>query len=460
MAVSHPLDFENFESFLLERMGESRLPGLSVAIQSGGKVVYSKGFGFRDIESSAPATPTTLYGIASITKSFATLAASQLADEGKLSFQDSITKYVPAHSLPSSFRDVTLHHLATHSSGLPTLGYVEAYICSLTGIDPEAWLPTATPESVVSFMRESDDWRESKPGESYFYLNEGYVLLGLAIARASGLSFQDYVTRNILDPLRMKRTFFTKRQTETESDIATAYIVHDGDQIATRYPYGLTADGGLVSNVLDLSNYLSMLLGGGVFEGKRIVSRRSLDEMVKPHVPVTRHPLFPGEAYGYGLVTVPDFFGQKYVHHSGSVFVHTGFIGFLPESNVGVAILENATGYAPSDLGAYALATAIGKDPNSLPFVRNENIMNRVVGSYATYKRTKKAVVTRNGDFLNVHFSDRFPGEDVTLVPELLDKDTARFYTLMSSRRYNTEFRLDRKPVEFMFDTYKLRKTD
>ena len=454
------MDFENFESFLLETMGDSKLPGLSVAIQEKGRLVYSKGFGFRDIQSAAPATPATLYGIASITKSFAGLAASQLADEGKLSFHDPITKFVSADVLPPSFRDVTLQHLVTHSSGLPTLGYIEAYASGFTGIDPQAWLPTATPESVVSFMRESDGWRETRPGEGYFYLNEGYVLLGMAIAKASGVSFQEYVRRNILEPLNMKRTFFTKKETEAESDVATAYIIHDGNQTPTRYPYGFTADAGLVSNVLDLSNYLSMFLGGGLFEGRTIVSRRALDEMVKPHVAVTKHPLFPGEAYGYGLVTVPDFFGQRLVQHSGSVFVHTGFIGFLPESNVSIAILENGSGYAPSDLGMYALATAIGKDPGSLPFIRNDNIMKRVLGNYETYKRTKRAVVTRNGDLLNMRLSDRFPGENVTLIPERLEEDTARFYALLSSRRYNAEFRLNKKPVEFMFDTYKFRKRD
>src|SRR5437016_13404019 len=89
------LELHDFDSFLLEKRSGTKLPGLSVAIVQKGSVAYSKGFGLRDIASGLPATPATLYGIASITKSFTATAISQLVDEGRLEFQDPITKYVP-----------------------------------------------------------------------------------------------------------------------------------------------------------------------------------------------------------------------------------------------------------------------------------------------------------------------------------------------------------------------------
>ena len=451
------LELPEFEAFVQEKMSETSLPGVSVAIVKQGRVAYSRGFGLRDVAARLPATPETLYGIGSITKSFTALAISQLVDDGRLDFHDPVGKYFPVGL--ASFKRVTLHHLLTHSSGMPALGYAEAYISRLTGIDNEVPAPPSTPEGIASFMADSDDWREAEPGERFFYLNEGYALLGAVISRVTGMPYAEFVRERILEPLSMKETFFAQRDVDAKSDRATPYIIHEGKPTATSFPYGLTADGGLVSNVLDLSKYLTMYLGRGTFEGNRVVSLRSLQEMEKARIGVP-HPLVDHEEYGYGLRITPDFFGQRLVHHGGSVYVHTGFLGYLPEAETGIAILANASGYSPSDLGAHALAALMGRDPSSLPFVRSANLMKGVEGHYLTYGGTKRAQISREGDFLRMHFSDGFPAESIVLMPDRLDEHLATFHTFIGSRRYDAEFRVYKRPVELVFERYKFRRSE
>ncbi len=199
------MDFEDIEEFILSKIRESRLPGLSVGIIKGDELVYAKGFGFRDIDKGLPATPRTIYGIGSITKSFTALAILKLAEEGKLSLEDPVDRYVQVKLNPLGV--VTIHHLLTHSSGLPALGYAEAYINGVLGLDSN-WLPLATPEDVLSFMRNAADWVVARPGEKFFYLNEGYVMLGLIIRKISGIPYEDFVREKILKPLGMDRTYF------------------------------------------------------------------------------------------------------------------------------------------------------------------------------------------------------------------------------------------------------------
>ncbi|HDD33926.1 MAG TPA: class A beta-lactamase-related serine hydrolase, partial [Thermofilaceae archaeon] len=310
------------EEFILEKISESRLPSISIAVVEKGKVSYARGFGFRDLEAGLPATPSTIYGIGSITKSFTALAVVQLAEKGLLSLNDPVEKYVPVRLRPSG-KSVTLEHLLTHSSGIPALGYAEAFITGLIE-GGKAWMPLATPEDVVSFMSRAEEWAVAEPGERFFYLNEGYVLLGIVISKVSGTKYEEYVKREILEPLGMKRTFFERELVEADPDKATPYVMDDGMPRPSRFPYGITSDGGLLSNALDMAKYLSLYIGRGELDGVRLASREAIEDMERPRVAVPWQ-VFGGEGYGLGWVVVPDFYGRRLVHHGGSVLVYTAF---------------------------------------------------------------------------------------------------------------------------------------
>jgi CubicO group peptidase (beta-lactamase class C family) len=452
-----PHDFASLEAFVLDVMHEAKTPGLSISVVKDDRVEFARGFGFRDIFAGLPATPRTLYGIGSVTKSFTALSIMQLADEGRIALDDPVEKYVP--TVPKPFGESpTIHHLLSHSSGLPALGYAEAFMSGVLGSDRFS-LPLNTPEDVIAFMKDAKDWAVSKPGARFFYLNEGYVLLGCVVSKVAGRSYEEHVREKILRPLRMTRTYFSKADVEREDDRATPYIIdREGKQIPSSFPYGVNADGGLVSNSIDLSNYLRMCMDHGALDGKALVSKKMFEAMEKPHIVMPYEQDIGVEFYGYGWGITPDFYGSKLVSHAGGVRVHEAYVGYVPEKRIGVAIQANPSTYPLEQIGMYALAGLLGIDASSLPFVRRDRVLHELQGEYETYKGTVKIGVRRKGDFLFAEFKGKHAGEMFPLVPVKLQEDYASFYTLQDGARITTEFHVRGGNIEWIFERYKAIK--
>jgi len=175
--------------------------GLSIAVVRDGEVIYARGFGFRDLAISAPATPKTSYCVGSVTKAFTATAIMQLVEKGLLSLDDPVSKYVGVIKDP----EVRIHHLLTHTSGIPVLGYAEALIDTYYGFRKDMLLPIAKSDDVLAYMIGYEDYPRMRPGERWFYLNEGYVILGKIIEKVAGVSYEEYVKRNIAGVLHKGR---------------------------------------------------------------------------------------------------------------------------------------------------------------------------------------------------------------------------------------------------------------
>ncbi len=449
-------DFGDLEGFILDKISETKIPGLSIAILEGNKIIYARGFGFRDLSSGLPATPRTLYGIGSVTKSFTAIAIMQLVEEGKIDLDDPVEKYIPVKLRPFG-ETVLIHHLLTHSSGVPALAYAEAFIRGVLGLDHH-WLPVSSPQDIIAFMRDAEKWAVSRPGEDFFYLNEGYVLLGYIISKLSGVSYEEYIKERIFEPLKMNRTFFSKSDVEDDEDRATAYIVdREEKHIPSTFPFGITSDGGIISNVIDLSNYIKMHINKGRFGKAKIVSSETLELMEKTHIHLP-YQVFEGESYGYGWMITPNFHGYRLVGHGGSVLVYTAYVGYIPEKKVGVAVLANASGYLLSHIGMYALSQLLGVDPEMSPFIKSDKILGKLEGGYETYMGTMKANVKKKGDFLYIEIKDKHTEEIVPLIPEKLEEDRAIFYTLSGGRKYTADFKIEGDRIEMVYERYKLVK--
>jgi CubicO group peptidase (beta-lactamase class C family) len=449
-------DFRKFEEFIFECMSKTHLPGMSVAVVENGKVVYSKGFGFRDRTYGLGATPNTLYAIGSVTKSFTALSIMQLVSEGKLSLDDPVGKYIPL-DLRCMGEPVKIWHLLTHTSGIPALAYAEAIIRYVTGAGGK-WLPMATYEDLFTFMGEAENWALKRPGERWFYLNEGYLILGYIIEKLSSMDYREYVKKRILKPLGMNRTFFGKERLETDSDAATPYIVtKEGEHKKSEYLYSLSADGGLISNVRDLARYIIMYLNRGEYDGTTILPSELIAEMEKPRIKLPLQ-VFGGEAYGYGLAIIPNFFGYKLVGHGGSVLVATAYMGYIPERKVGIVLLANGSGYPLSHMGMYGLALISGKNPEELPFVKMERELDILTGRYETYKGTMEAQVMKKDSFLYIEIKDKYTEMVIPLVPENIEGNIKTFYTVQGSGKLQVEFIVEGKDVDLIYERYRLRK--
>src|SRR4051794_5068225 len=200
-----------------------RAPGMAVAVALDGAEVYAEGSGEREIGTGAPVTPDTVFGVASVTKSFTALAIMQLAEAGKLAVDDPVTRYLPEFRTPdpAATRAITLHHFLTHSAGFPPLpSRFFAFARSAEG-DPAAggkpaWAadhpPIDTYEDLMDYLAAGGYEMLGPPGAQFSYCNEGFALLGAIVERVSGEGYEVYVHRHILEPAGMEQSGYAVAQ--------------------------------------------------------------------------------------------------------------------------------------------------------------------------------------------------------------------------------------------------------
>jgi CubicO group peptidase (beta-lactamase class C family) len=433
---------EELENFIFQRMAESGIPGLSIVAIKGGKVHYSRGFGFRDFHRGTSATPGTIYCIGSVTKPFTALAIMQLHEKGLLSLEDPVEKYIPFKAKPFG-EPIRIKHLLSHTSGIPSLGYAEATL-SMVADTSSLWLPISNSQDILIFMNGAEDWAISRPGERHAYLNEGYILLGAIIEKASRSDYAHYVKDHILTPLQMNRSTFLEDEVAQDDDVATPYITSQkGEKTPTRYPYGqLISDGGLMSNTMDMANFLKMFLSDGVFNGVTIVSPSSIREMMEPKITISEEPVEGAghRYYGYGLRIKDSFLGHRLVNHSGSVYGSSAYIGFIPGIKAGVIILANG-GYFLEPMGEYAMALLLGRDPMEMASFRRTRLLEGLTGTYRTFRNTSSYKVTRNGGTLQLETSFGQFTFTTPLIPIEIEGETKHFMA------YGTD---TKTPVQFV----------
>ena len=453
-------EFAALDRFILEKVSETKLPGLSIVAVRDGKLVYGRGFGLRDIVGGKPATPETLYCIGSVTKSFTCIALMQLQEKGLLSVEDEIGRHIP-FDMRVKGEPVRIWHLMSHSSGVPALASAEA-ILRHTMKSADTWLPLVNGDDIYTFMDEAEQWAHCKPGERWFYLNEGYKLLGEIIEKVSGEKYTDYVKKHIFTPLGMSRSFFSREDVDCDHDVATPYIItRDGERLPSTYPYGiLSSEGGLISSATDMAKYISMYLNEGSCSSGSIVTKESLTEMMKPRVKTPYNPWVSRHAryYGFGLGSTQDSWGNIEVNHGGSVTTATAQLAFIPEKRVGVIALANATGYPLSYIADYALAVLMGNDPEQLPVIRFERSLAEVEGVYETYKGTMKCKVMRRGSLLSLEIGDRYREVSVPLIPIDWLGDVKHFEALVGDMKQTMEVYSDGGKQYLIYERYKMKK--
>jgi len=464
------MDINRLESYIFKSMAATHLPALSIAVVKENEIVYSQGFGQRDLKDGLPATEDTLYGIGSVTKSFTAIAIMQLVERDFFKLDDPVSNFLPFYIKPEG-QEVTVRHLLNHTVGLPALAYSEALIRHAHNIGG-TFLPIADPEDILTFMKGSDDWVESAPGEKWHYFNEGYAMLGLIVQQLTGIPFNEYIRQEILSPLSMASSFFEKSNFKDHDDIAVPYVINNkGAAKPGRYLYRMIrSEGGMISNVVDLSRYVRFLMG--TLRGdSAILSEKSLMEIMSPTIAepfLTTPELFddspkdavaePATHYGYGMEIEEDFFGNRLIGHGGSVMVSTANISFVPDQSVGVAILANGSGYSLKQIAKFALALVMDEEPTQLPYLRIEDSLQGLTGRYETYKSTVQAEIRKHDDFLKLLIDDKAQPEEIILVPDKVNGNTPSFYTLKGGRRLNVDFRYTEDGIELMYQRYKFKR--
>jgi CubicO group peptidase (beta-lactamase class C family) len=285
----------------------------SVLVAQRNRVLFSKGYGWANIEWEVPNTPATKFRIGSLTKQFTAAAILLLEERGKLRIEDSIRKYLPDE--PAAWDKVTIYHLLTHTSGI--MNHL-----SLPEVAKMVPLPQ-TPDQLLALVR--DKPLEFAPGEKMRYSNSGYNLLGRLIEKITGTSYQDFVQKNIFTPLGMKDSGYDSNS-RIISMRAAGYSPESGGLVNAEYvhmsnPYSA---GGLYSTTEDLLRWEQSLFGG------KLLSADSLKKMTTPYL--------NGYAFGLGVDTVH---GRKRISHEGGVPGFNSCLEYFPETKIVVVALSN-----------------------------------------------------------------------------------------------------------------------
>jgi CubicO group peptidase (beta-lactamase class C family) len=361
-----------FDAFVAEKMESYVTPGMAAGLWQDGREAFVQGYGWRDREAGLAVDPDTIFGIGSCTKSITCAAVLLLAERGKLSPDDPVTRYLPEFRLPGAGRrPVTIHHLMTHTSGLapqPALFYAlkrsfAGDPAAPEGVPDDGEGPIDSTEDLVEFLARSRIPLLGEPGEHFSYSNEGYALLGAIVERVSGVAYETFVTEALLKPLGMVRSTFQNPLAAGLDNATTLYAVRGDEGAGEVYPApkwwdapAMVAAGFLRATVPDLLRYLSLFTHGGrTPEGHRLLTEESVRRMLTPHA-----PFLPGRAYGYGFVIWEDFHGRALAEHSGGLKGIGAHVAVMPEEGVASAALANLQGAPSGHVALACLAAAVG----------------------------------------------------------------------------------------------------
>jgi len=379
----------------------------AVLVAKDGKVVLSKGYGLANAEWDIPNTPQTKFRLGSITKQFTAAAILLLQEQGKLSVQDAVCKYVDP--CPAAWQPITVHNLLTHTSGIPNFTSFPDYLPTMTQPSP--------PEKTLERFR--DKPLDFETGSRYSYSNSGYVLLGYILEKVAGVSYDKFVTENVFRPLGMNDTGYDWSTTIIKRR-ASGYERPGGELQNARYldmtiPH---AAGSLYSTVEDLYKWDRAL------RDRKLLSAASYQAMFKPF----------RNNYAYGWI-VQERDGRQIIGHGGGINGFATSIQRFPGDDACVVVLTNVPGPASGQV-----RNALGRMLFGLPaepppppagerkeITLDTKILDQYVGRYELAPGFT-LTVTRQGNLLMVQATGQGSA------PVFAESETKFFYRIVDAQ--------------------------
>ncbi|MFH1418223.1 MAG: serine hydrolase [Planctomycetota bacterium] len=338
-------------------------PGAAVLVVKGGAVVLRKGYGLANMEHNIPITPDSVFRVGSMSKFFTATAILMLVEQGKVSLDDEITRFLPDY--PTHGEKITIKHLMAHTSG------IWDYL-NLPKMQ-DGWREDITVEGLIDLFK--DKPLSFKPGEGFSYSNSNYILLGAVIEKVTGQTYEAFVDEHLFAPAGMKHTCYGGHL-KIIRNRAAGYERSDDGYLNARFlnmmePY---AAGGHVSTVDDLWRWNKAYRGG------RFLSRKMLDQALK------RFTLNNGKevplASGCGIST---FQGHTIIIYAGGIHGFNSQAVIMPDEDLHVILLSNNPWYQPpvAEVAARLTAIAIGKplgEPKAIPL--DAKVLDSLAATY------------------------------------------------------------------------------
>lgn len=300
-------------------------PGLAIGIVKNEKLIFSKGYGMANLEHNISFSPNTIADLGSVAKQITDFAIVLLAQQGKLSLDDEISKhldYVPDFGHP-----ITIRHLVHHTSGLREI-YTALYLAGRQNGD------LIRQEDVVQLIKNQRELN-FKPGDDFLYCNTSYALLAEIIGEVSGTSYESFLQENIFLPLGMNKTYIMDKQGELFPNCADSYARRRGEFVKVYDNCTMVGQGGIYSSLADMAKWLAN------YQNPKIGGAQAINQMISQGI------LNNGDTldYAFGLYN-ERYKGTQRIFHSGSSAGYRSNLHWLPEFQLGFILLSNR-----SDLG-------------------------------------------------------------------------------------------------------------
>jgi CubicO group peptidase (beta-lactamase class C family) len=420
---------------VVEEQYSDNAPGASILVAQKGKVLYERAIGLQDVEGKEPLSTESVFRIGSITKQFTAVAILQLAEAGKLKLEDEVQKYV---DFPKKDRPITIEHLLTHTSGIPN--YTD-----LPSFTPEAYAKDISVRDMIATF--ADLPLEFEPGTRWNYSNSGYILLGAIVEKASGLSWEAYMTKHLFGPAGMTHT--SAAAAGTVPGEAKGYSEADSTY-AVSLPLSLTwpySAGAIRSTVADLYAW-----NKSVFANK-FVPKKWID------MAFTDHRLSDGNStgYGYGWAFM-NIQGSRTIQHNGGIngFLSSGV--YLPDEDIYVVVLSNNEAGDADLLATKLAALALGKPYGGAVVPLDANAAEAYTGVYVNKEGVERYITAdekglhsqrqgsgvRDMDFLG---NDRFILHNDVVTYAFIRKDGRVTGARFSGRKGDEELTRTDKPL-------------
>ncbi len=325
-ATAQSAKFGELEQVILSELKETRTPGAAVAVISGGRVVFAKGFGVAGVETGAPVTPEMLFRLGSTTKMFTGAALVALAEQGKLKLNAPIGDV--AKGLSPGLSRLTAHQLLSNSAGMadfaaPFVSHDDSALATMV----RGW---------------KDDVLFADAGKIYSYASPGFWLAGYVLEEAGGKPYADAMEDTVFKPLGMNRTTLRPLAAMTYP-LAVGHALQDGKPEVIRPAFNnvtMWPAGSIFSSANDLARFVTAFLAGGKLEGKTVLPPAVFAALSGKHIAM---PGDPASFYGYGLMNIEER-GVRLWMHGGFSRGYGSMIQMAPEHGFAVIVLTNKSG--------------------------------------------------------------------------------------------------------------------
>lgn len=286
-------DTGSLDAFINGQMANARFPGLAACVVKNGKVVFSRAYGMADIEQQRPATPFTLFLLGSVAKTVTAAAVMHLQDQGRINLDEDINAYLPFAVRNPRFpaAAITPRMLLAHTSSIRDEEVIYGYLYTAESGGGDS--PIALDVFIENYLSPGGDWYDpdqsfyaDAPGTQGRYSNVGYALAGYLVEVVSGLPFNVYCQEHLFRPLGMSgASWFMRGLDPANVAMPYQYLQGIGHLPQGHYGYPTYPDGQLRVSVTQFGHFLAMMMSGGEYNGTRVLSRASVDEMMRVQYP-------------------------------------------------------------------------------------------------------------------------------------------------------------------------------